>query len=389
MAQVDSISRKSSKTLSNSISKKSNKTQLSKKSGKAQRSSISKNSGKVQEKSVPKKSGKTQGNLFNEIVGIPQRDSLANTSGATQEEPPSSTSGAAQEESPSSTSGAAQEESPSSTSGAAQEESPSSTSGAAQEESPSSTSGATQESGTAPSNISGAAQEESPSKNIDSPQGTDSPDFAGISRGDSVSKKSDVPQSDSPSKKSEIESEYDGMPNIILTEKGIRAQGWGEYRVGGRCLCCDNALDGDCIIVQSTNRTDQVRIKQVVDGKIEADTNDKKTYFGEIDERENAVPVKLLMIEIAFKNMFDIYKVTVYTMVDNEKKKNYLSNCEIGYYDQFDRLQWAGKAESNWYEDHISFELKKPILTKSLLLKVQNGKSRITEVAVFGKKVKE
>jgi hypothetical protein len=62
--------------------------------------------------------------------------------------------------------------------------------------------------------------------------------------------------------------------NIVLTDKSIRAYGWGEYKVMGRCLCCDNALDGDCILVQNTNRTERERIKQIVDGKVIADTNE-------------------------------------------------------------------------------------------------------------------
>jgi hypothetical protein len=173
--------------------------------------------------------------------------------------------------------------------------------------------------------------------------------------------------------------------NLVLSDKSIRAYGWGEYKVGGRCLCCDNSLDGDCIIVQSTNRTERERIKQIVDGKVLADTNDISTYFGDVVERENPVPVSQLMIEITYKKLRDIFAVVVYTMTNEEKKKVFLSDCELGYYDQFDRLQWAGKAECKWPDDHITFEMKKPIFTKSILLKVKSGKSRVTEVDLYGK----
>jgi uncharacterized protein YueI len=181
----------------------------------------------------------------------------------------------------------------------------------------------------------------------------------------------------------------DGLTNIILTEKNIKAYGWGEYRVGGRCLCCDNFLDGDCIVVHSTNRTEKIRIKQIVDGKTEADPDDQSTYFGDVEERERPVPVTTLMVEITLKNMRDIYRVVVHTIVDEEKEKNYLSNCELGYYDRFERLQWAGKAESKWRDSGIVFELEKPIFTNSILLKVKGGKSKITEVALFSTNTKK
>lgn len=173
--------------------------------------------------------------------------------------------------------------------------------------------------------------------------------------------------------------------NIVLTDKSLRAYGWGEYRVMGRCICCDNSLDGDCILVQNTNRTNRRRIKQIIDGKVLADTSDKSTYFGDVMERENPVPVSQIMIEIQYKKIRDIYAVVVYTMVNEKKKKIFLSDCELGYYDQFDRLQWVGKVTCKWPNDHITFEMQKPILTKNILLKVKGGKSRITEVDIYGK----
>jgi hypothetical protein len=206
---------------------------------------------------------------------------------------------------------------------------------------------------------------------------------ADAAQGDSLLKKGITAQNDTLSKKRSID--FSGLSNIVLTQKNIRAYGWGEYKVGGRCLCCDNLLDGDCIVIHTTNRTEKERINQIVDGKTAADTNDKSTYFGDIVERERSEPVSLLMAEISIKKRMDVYKVLVYTMVDKEKKKNYLSNCELGYYDQFDRLQWVGKAESKWFDDSIAFEMEKPVFTKSLLLKVRSGKNRITEVAIFGK----
>ena len=197
----------------------------------------------------------------------------------------------------------------------------------------------------------------------------------------------DITPGDSRPKK--VSNEYKGLSNIVMEDKSIRAYGWGEYRVMGRCLCCDNALDGDCILVQNTNRTNRTRIKQIVDGNIEADTSNPKSYFGDVMERDNPKPVSVIMAEITFKNIRDIYEVIVYTMVDKEKKKNYLSSCELGYYDQFDRLQWAGKRESKWSDEYISFQLEKPILTKDVLLKIEGGKSRITEVTLLGKKIKQ
>ena len=92
------------------------------------------------------------------------------------------------------------------------------------------------------------------------------------------------------------------------------------------------------------------------------------------------------MAEITMKKMGDIYKVIVYTMVDKEKNKNFLRECELGYYDRFERLQWVEKKESKGSDDHIAFEMEKPIFTNSILLKIRGGKSKMTEVALFSKK---
>ena len=207
--------------------------------------------------------------------------------------------------------------------------------------------------------------------------------------GDTVQKESPsmpppdrIPRDSRPQK---VSGENKGLSNIVMSDKTVRAYGWGEYKVMGRCLCCDNSLDGDCILVQNTNRTNRRRIKQIIDGDIEADTSNPKSYFGDVMERDNPKYVTVLVAEITFKQLRDVYEVIVYTMVDKEKQKNYLSNCELGYYDQFDRLQWAGKRESRWDDEYITFQLERPILTKDILLKVRGGRSRITEVTLLGK----
>lgn len=191
----------------------------------------------------------------------------------------------------------------------------------------------------------------------------------------------------SPSKKAVIDKS--GLVNIVPGNKKIRAYGWGEYRVNGRCLCCDNMNDGDCIYVQTVERTDRERITQIVDGKIEGDANDNTTCFGGVQKRDLPNPVTLLMVEISLGKMHEISKVIVYTLMDKEKHTNSLSNCELGYYDQFGRLLWVGKAKSKKYDEPIAFEIENPVLTKMLILKVDGGKNRITEVAIFSRNKKE
>jgi hypothetical protein len=173
------------------------------------------------------------------------------------------------------------------------------------------------------------------------------------------------------------------LVNIVLGNKKIRAYGWGEYRVNGRCLCCDNMNDGDCIYVQTIERTDKERITQIVDGKIEGDAGDNRSYFGDLKKRDLPKPVTLLMAEISLGKMYEIRKVIVYPMMDKEKHTNFLSNCELGYYDQFGRLLWVGKAENKKYGEPITFEIENPVFTKMLVLRVNGGKNRITEVAIF------
>ncbi len=179
----------------------------------------------------------------------------------------------------------------------------------------------------------------------------------------------------------------EGLSNIVLEDKSVRAYGWGEYKVMGRCLCCDNALDGDCILVQTTNRTDRIRIKQIIDGDIAGDPDNPSTYFGDVTERETSKPVTTLMVEITMKNPADVYEVILYTMVDKEKKRSYLSKCELGYYDRFDRLKWVAKKECKPGYEYLSFQMERPILTKDILIKIEGGKSRVTEVFVLGKNI--
>lgn len=209
----------------------------------------------------------------------------------------------------------------------------------------------------------------------------------GIVQQDSTATTVDTPQQESSLKIDN--SENNELTNIVVTTKKIRAYGWGEYEVGGRCLCCDNMLDGDCIIVHNTNRTEKKPVKQIVDGKIEADTSDETTYFGDLEERERAEHVTQLMAEITLNKQRDIYKIVVYTMVGKEKRSSFLSNCEINYFDQFDRLQLAGKADNKKGDTNITFNFKKPVFTSSLLFKVNGGTNRITEIAIFCKKSKE
>jgi hypothetical protein len=71
------------------------------------------------------------------------------------------------------------------------------------------------------------------------------------------------------------------------------------------------------------------------------------------------------------------------------KKKNVPFNCELAYTDQFDRLQWVKKVENSGHDEQISFDLEKPIFTKSVLLKIKDGRNRITEVAIFAENKKE
>ncbi|MBN2567801.1 MAG: hypothetical protein JXB42_00050 [Deltaproteobacteria bacterium] len=178
-------------------------------------------------------------------------------------------------------------------------------------------------------------------------------------------------------------SEKEGLVNIIPGNKKIRAFGWGEYRVKGRCLCCDNTNDGDCIVVHNIERTERERISQILDGKIEGDTSDEATYFGNVRQREMPDPATFLMVDISLGKMYEIRKVIVYTMMNREKRTNFLPNCELGYYDQFGRLQWMGRVECKKFDEPIVFEMDKPLFTKDMMLRVKGGKSRITEVAIF------
>jgi hypothetical protein len=231
------------------------------------------------------------------------------------------------------------------------------------------------------SKMSSIALGDSLSKNSGTTQGDSLSKTSGIAQGDSLLKNATIAKKDSLSKSSGIDNS--GLTNIVPGNKKIRAYGWGEYRVGGRCLCCDNANDGDCIMVKTIERTDRVRISQIVDGKIEGDTGDNTTYFGDLRKRDLPEPVNLLMVEISLGKMYEMRKVVVYTIMNKEKHTNFLSNCELGYYDQFNRLQWTGKVESAKYDEPITFKMENPAFTKAIMLRVKDGKSRITEVGIF------
>ena len=178
----------------------------------------------------------------------------------------------------------------------------------------------------------------------------------------------------------------DGLINIAVGNKKVRAYGWGEYRVKGRCLCCDNTNDGDCIVVHNIERTDRDRITKIIDGNIEADTANVETYFGNLQQREHPDPVTFLMVDISLGKLYEIKKVIVYTLLDKQNCTNYLPNCELGYYDQFTRLQWMGRIERVKLDQPMTFELENPIFTKSIMLRIKGGKSRITEVAILCEK---
>ena len=177
------------------------------------------------------------------------------------------------------------------------------------------------------------------------------------------------------------------LVNITIKNKKMRVSGWGEYVVGGHCLCCDNMKSIDCVSVQTRNRTDKLKIRQVIDGRIVRDTSDEKTFFGNVFERENPTrPVAVLMTDISWKKMQDVYKVIVYTVADSLKTKNVSFNCQLGYYDQFDRLRWVNKVDNSGHDEQIVFDLEKPMLTKNLLLQIRDGRNKLTEVAIFGMK---
>jgi len=201
--------------------------------------------------------------------------------------------------------------------------------------------------------------------------------------GDSPSKETDVEPAQKEPAQKKASTQKSELVNIVLGNRRVRPYGWGEYRVAGTCLCCDNKNDGDCIVVHSIERTNRMRISQIIDGKIEGDTSNIRTYFGDLRKRDKPEHVSLLMVDIPLGKMYEIRKVIVHTMMDKEKRTNFLSNCEFGYYDQFSRLQWMGKKESKKYDEPITFEMENPVLTNKIMLRVKGGKNIITEVAIL------
>ena len=202
-------------------------------------------------------------------------------------------------------------------------------------------------------------------------------------REDSPSKETDIEPAQKEPVQEKASTKKSELVNVVLGNRRVRPYGWGEYRVPGTCLCCDNKNDGDCIVVHSIERTNRMRISQIIDGKIEGDTSNIRTYFGDLRKRDKPEHVSLLMVDMPLGKMYEIKKVIVYTMMDKEKRINFLSNCEFGYYDQFSRLQWTGRVKSKKYDEPITFEMENPVLTKKIMLRVKGGKNIITEVAIF------
>jgi hypothetical protein len=210
-----------------------------------------------------------------------------------------------------------------------------------------------------------------------------------VAQKDSVKEKTATETAQKDTVKKIADTEKSELVNFALKNRKVRPYGWGEYRVGGRCLCCDNKNDGDCIVVHTIERTNRLRIKQLLDGKIEGDTSNSKTYFGNVMKRDHPEPVTTLMVDISLGKEYEIRKVIVHSIIDKEKRTNSLSNCELGYYDQFNRLQWTGKVKSKKFDEPIEFNMKNPALTKKIMLRIKGGKNIITEVAIFSKQKTE
>jgi hypothetical protein len=165
------------------------------------------------------------------------------------------------------------------------------------------------------------------------------------------------------------------------TIKRIKARGWGEYRVAGKCLCCDNMLDGDCVVIANTERTKKSRIPQIVDGKKPLLSDNREEFFGELLQRDEKKYATYLYINIKLPEEHEIRKIVVWTHI--KEKKSLLSNCEVGYVDQFGRLCWIDKFQDNKFDNFISFAFTKPVTTKEIMLRVKDGRNRITEVEMF------
>ncbi len=181
-----------------------------------------------------------------------------------------------------------------------------------------------------------------------------------------------------------IFSDEDFYNNLTQTLENIRVEGWGEYRSAGKCLCCDNILDGDCIVIGNVERTEKLNIPQVIDGIKSQITNDDASYFGELKRRDDLRLVTQLYLKITLPLEQEISKIILWTQ--KKDGRSCLTNCEVAYVDQFDRINWIYKVENNRFNDFISFDFKKPVPTKCVLLKIIGGNSRVTEVDIFSKK---
>jgi len=171
--------------------------------------------------------------------------------------------------------------------------------------------------------------------------------------------------------------------NLLETTKRMRARGWGEYRAAGRCLCCDNIRDGDCIIIGNVERTERLLIPQVVDGVRTPPDDSPEAYFGEVAQRGTKKLVSELYAQVDLPSPRVVTRVVVWTM--RRDGKPLLSNAEVGYVDRFERIQWAAARDGNRDREFIELPFPKPVTTKSILVRVVGGASRITEVEVYGR----
>jgi len=171
--------------------------------------------------------------------------------------------------------------------------------------------------------------------------------------------------------------------NLLETTKRMRARGWGEYRAAGRCLCCDNIRDGDCIIIGNVERTERLLIPQVIDGVRTPPDDSPEAYFGEVAQRGTKKQVSELYAQVDLPAPRVVTRVVVWTV--RRDGKPLLSNAEVGYVDRFDRIQWTAARDGNRDREFIELPFPKPVTTKSVLVRVVGGGSRITEIEVYGR----
>lgn len=177
--------------------------------------------------------------------------------------------------------------------------------------------------------------------------------------------------------------EIAGLVNLTKTVKGIKAEGWGEYKGAGRCLCCDNILDGDCVSIDNIERTEKQRLPQIMDGNEYGDDQDEKSFFGNVKKRKEDKYVSYMYVKIMLPREKGISKVIVFGV--KRKNRFALTNCELGYIDQFDRLKWLEKIDDNTGR-YMVFDLDPVITVKNIMLRIKGGQSKLAEVQLFGQK---